>query len=153
NNGDDLRTRSLLLSLEESNEGGVGDLDDLEADTGNISDGVSGTTESSDEHLIVLLQEVEATVVGDEGGDLLSVLDELDSNALANGRVRLLSLDSDLLKNDSLGVRGTSEGVSLPPSSEVGFLVVLVVPSLITTVVAQLARRANSHRLSHVWLK
>lgn len=51
-----LRTRSLLLSLEEGDQGGVGDLDDLETDTGNISDGVTGTTESSNEHLVVFLQ-------------------------------------------------------------------------------------------------
>ncbi|GMT25011.1 hypothetical protein PFISCL1PPCAC_16308, partial [Pristionchus fissidentatus] len=144
------RTRSLLLSLEEGDEGGVGDLDDLETDTGNISDGVSGTTESGDEDLVVLLNEVQATVVGDEGGDLLSVLDKLDTNALADGRVRLLSLDSDLLEDDSLGVGSSSEGVGLPPGSEVSLLVVLVVPSLVTTVVAQLARRTDSHRLSHV---
>lgn len=55
-----------------------------------------------------------------------------------------------LLKNDSLGVGSTSEGVGLPSGSEMGLLVVLVVPPLITAVVAQLARRTDSHRLSHV---
>ncbi len=58
--------------------------------TGNITDGVTLTTETSDQDLVVLLDVVEATVVGDESGDLLAVLAQLDADALADGRVRLL---------------------------------------------------------------
>lgn len=41
---------------------------------------------------------------GDESRDFLSVLDELYTHTLANGGVGLLSLDTDLLKNDTLCV-------------------------------------------------
>lgn len=47
----------------------------LEADSGNISDGVTGTTESSDQHLVVLVNEVQATVPWNECSDLLGCMD------------------------------------------------------------------------------
>ena len=97
-----LRTWPLFLAPEESVEGNIGHLADLESDSGNISHGVTLTTKSRDQNLVVLLDEVEATVVGDEGGDLLAVLDELDSHTLTDGRVGLLSLNTNLLQDNSL---------------------------------------------------
>ena len=43
--------------------------------------------------------------MGDKGGDLLAVLDQLHTNALPDGRVGLLSLNADLLENNSLWKR------------------------------------------------
>ena len=48
---------------------------------------------------------IEARTYGNESGDLLSVLDELDTDTLSDGRVGLLSLDTDLFEDDTLGVR------------------------------------------------
>ena len=58
--------------------------------------------------LVVLLHEVKTAVVGDEGGDLLAVLDELHSDALPDSRVGLLGLNSNLLEHNSLHKGGTS---------------------------------------------
>ena len=55
---------------------------------------MAGTTETSNENLVVLIDKVQTTIVGDEGSDLLAVLDELDTDTLANGRVRLLGLNT-----------------------------------------------------------
>ena len=76
---------SFLLSREEGEEGDVGNLDNLETDAGNISDSVTLTTESGDEDFVIFFDKVETTVIGHEGCDLLAVLDQLNTNALADG--------------------------------------------------------------------
>lgn len=60
-----LRTGLLLLLLPQGEQTDTGNLDDLEPHTGNITLGLALTTETSQEHLVVLVHEVQATVVGD----------------------------------------------------------------------------------------
>ena len=144
-----LRTWLLLLAAVQSVQADGRDLDDLETDTGQITDGVAGTAETSDEDLVVLLDEVEATVVGDEGDDLLAVLDELDTDALTNGGVRLLGLNTDLVKDDSLGVGRSTEGVGLGGGEGVGTLPALGGPTSLTADAHQLTRGVLSVDLGH----
>lgn len=54
---------SHLLLLPESKETDTGDLDDLEADTGNITLCLAATTEAGDEDLVVLVDEIQAAVI------------------------------------------------------------------------------------------
>ena len=84
--------RLLLLLAEQSEQRGLGHADHLETDSRNITDGVTGTTETGNQHLVVLIHVVQATITRHEGSDLLAVLDELHTNALTNGRVGLLGL-------------------------------------------------------------
>ena len=68
NKEDDVcRQIAYLLLLPQSEEADTRDLDDLEADTGNITLGLATATETGDEDLVVLVDEVQATVVGDCG--------------------------------------------------------------------------------------
>jgi hypothetical protein len=60
-----LRAGLLLLLAPESGETDTGDLDDLETDTGNITLGLTLTTETGKEDLVVLVDEVQTTVIGD----------------------------------------------------------------------------------------
>ena len=73
--------------------------------TGNITDGVAFTTETRNQNLVVLFNESQTTIVGYESCDLLAVLDELDTNALTDGRVRLLSLNTTVNKLLNLFIR------------------------------------------------
>ena len=59
---DDLIMTCLLL-LPESKKTDTGDLDDLETDTGNITLRLTPATEAGDEDLVVLVDEVQATII------------------------------------------------------------------------------------------
>jgi hypothetical protein len=89
-----LRSGLLLLFLVQSKERDAGNLDDLEADTRNITNSTALTTETSDQDFVVFIDVVKTTVIGDESGNLLAVLDELNTDTLTNGRVRLLGFDT-----------------------------------------------------------
>ena len=142
-----LRTGLLLLLLVEGKEGDTGNLADLEPDTGNITDGVARSAETGDKDLVVLVDVVEATIAGDEGSDLLAVLDELHAHALADGAVGLLGLDADLLEHDALGVRRAAEGLGVL-RDVVRLGVLLVRPLLEPPVVLELAPGAQAVRLA-----
>lgn len=54
----DLSTGLLLLATEEGAQADTGHLHDLETDAGNISHGVTLTTETSDENLVLMGERV-----------------------------------------------------------------------------------------------
>lgn len=60
-----LRAGLLLLLLPQGEQTDTRDLDNLETDTGDITLGLALATETGQEDLVVLVDEVEATVVGD----------------------------------------------------------------------------------------
>lgn len=62
----------------------------------------------------------------ERGRTLLAVLDELNADTLADGRVGLLGLNTDLLEDDALGVRGATGRRRTVSGAEGTLLVVLV---------------------------
>jgi hypothetical protein len=60
-----LRSWLLLLLLPQRRQTNTRDLDDLESNTGNITLRLALTTESSKQDLVVLVYEVETTIIGD----------------------------------------------------------------------------------------
>jgi hypothetical protein len=142
-----LRSRLLLLLLEKSKKGATGNLDNLETNPGNITDGVTTSTETRKEDLVVLINEVQATVIGDESGNLLSVLNQLNSNTLTSGRVGLLGTNTHSLNNNALGVGSTHERLN-ESSSVVGLLVVLIGPLGFSSAIAQLTGCSQTSWLS-----
>uniref|UniRef100_A0A8C3CLK0 Uncharacterized protein n=1 Tax=Cairina moschata TaxID=8855 RepID=A0A8C3CLK0_CAIMO len=103
-------------------------------------------TETSNQHFIVFLtahlNEVQATIVRNEGCDFFAILDQLDSYAFPDGRHAGPGSPPErhphFLQDDALGVRGAAEGVGLQRRAQVRLLVLLVVPLLVAAVAAQL---------------
>merc|ERR1712211_51157 len=144
-----LSPRHFLLAKEKGVEGNVSDLNNLEPNSGNITDGVTLTTKTSNQDFVIFFNKVQTTILWYESSDLLTVLDQLYTDALSDGRVRLLSLNADLFKNDSLGVRSSSERIGLPTGSQMGFLVIFVSPDLVTAIVHVLTSSTKTTWLTH----
>ena len=70
--------------------------------------------------------EAQVDTHGHESGDLLSVLDELDTDTLADSRVGLLGLNADFFEDNTLGVRGTTSRGGLVDVTESTLLVLLI---------------------------
>lgn len=96
----------------------------------------------------VLVNVVQATVTWDESSDLLAVLNELNTDCLAHGRVWLLGLDTELLKNDSLCVRRSTKRIGLVSVTKVCLGIVFIIPALSAAIVAQLASCSETSRLA-----
>ena len=144
----DEKKTAYFLAAVEGDKADTGDLDDLEADTGEVADGVAGAAGAGNKDLVILVDKVEAAVTRDEARDLLAVLDELHAHALADGGVGLLGLDADLLEHDALCVRRATEGL-LPLRAQIPLLEVHIVPSLLLPHVPQLPPRSQPPRLPH----
>jgi len=94
---------------------------------------VTSTTETRNQNFVVFFEEEQTTVVWNEGSDLLTILYQLDSDTLTNGRVRLLGFNTDLFKDDTLGVGSTTEWVGLGQITQSNLLVVEISPSGISS--------------------
>ena len=90
--------RLLLLLAEQSEKRRLGHADHLETDSRNITHSVTRTTETGNQHLVVLVHVVQATIARNEGSDLLAVLDQLHTHALTNGGVGLLGLHTAMIR-------------------------------------------------------
>ena len=119
----------FLLSRPKREKTASGNLNNLESNTGKISLGMSRSTETGNKDLVVFINERHTTISWDVGSDSLVVFLELNSDALSDGGVWLLSLDGDLLDDDT-GSMGSLTERLLPLGSGVLLLITQIGPSL-----------------------
>lgn len=87
--------------LPESKEGYSSYLCDLKSDSGQVTNGMTLSSESGDKYFIIIIKETKASIFRNESGDSFVVFLELDSNTLSDSRVRLFGFNSNLLYDDS----------------------------------------------------
>ena len=75
--------------------------------TRNVSHSMALSSKTSNQYFIIFFNEVETAIIGNERSDLLPILDQLNTNALPDGRVGLLSFNSSVY-----GGEGEMIGVS-----------------------------------------
>uniref|UniRef100_A0A8C9GUK9 Uncharacterized protein n=1 Tax=Piliocolobus tephrosceles TaxID=591936 RepID=A0A8C9GUK9_9PRIM len=127
----------------------IGYFDNLKADSRNITNSMTFATKSSNQNFIVFLNKVQATVIGYKGCDLLAILDQLDPDTLPNGRIWLFGFNSYFFQDDSFCMRSTSKRVGLQGCAQMGFLVLFIMPLLVSSVTAELPSSTKSTTLAH----
>ena len=120
----------FLLSRPKREKTASSNLNNLESNTGKISLGMSRSTETSHEDLVVLINEGHTSISWDVGSNSLVVFLELNSDALSDGGVWLLGLDGDFLDDDT-GSMGSLTEWLLPLRSGVLLLITQIGPSVI----------------------
>ncbi|CAD7684625.1 unnamed protein product [Nyctereutes procyonoides] len=125
----------------QSQERDIGYFDNFKANSRNVTDSMTFATKS-----------IQTTIIGYKGCDLFAVLDQLDPDALPDGRIWLLGFNPpgtqaaqhrelpslETLPHDSLRVGSAPEGVGLQRRAQVGLLVLLIMPLLVPPVAAEL---------------
>ena len=146
--------RLLLASPDELVQGHVVDLDDLVTHARDVTVGTAHpAADAFDQHLVVLVDEVDGAVADREGGDLAPVLDELDLDALPDGGVGLLGLDPHLLQDDAPGLGRALQGIGLLLELKDPLLVGAVAPPELLPVLLQFSGRVHTscHIFTFQW--
>merc|ERR1719453_1069866 len=99
----------LDFSQPKGQERAASGLHNLESYTRQITLSVTRSTETCDQNFVILIDETHTTISWNVSSNLFIVLLQLNSYALSNSGVWLLSFDCNLLDNDTSSMGGLSE--------------------------------------------
>merc|ERR1719219_1979650 len=110
---------------------------DFETNSRDISDTMPRSTEPRDKNFIVIINKGQTTVSRNEGGDLFTVLNKLDTSAFSDSGVRLFGFNSQFFNDNSFCMRTSSKRVRFESNPRMSFLPKLFGPTLNSSVIAQ----------------
>ena len=106
-------------------------------------------TKSSNQNFIIFLNKIQATIIGYKSSDFFAILDSLNPDTLPDGRIWPFGFNSYFFQHNSLGVRSTAERVGLQGCAQMGFLVLLIMPLLVSLVATELPGSTKTVTLAH----
>uniref|UniRef100_A0A670Y2X3 Uncharacterized protein n=1 Tax=Pseudonaja textilis TaxID=8673 RepID=A0A670Y2X3_PSETE len=113
----------------------IGYFDNFEANSRNVSNSMTLPTEASAIlYQCIYLNKIQTAIIGNKSCNLLAILDKLNSNTLPNGRIRLMG--------------SSPKRVGFQSSTQMGLLILLVMPLLFSAVTAQLPGCTKSTALA-----
>merc|ERR1712180_210612 len=144
-----LRSWSLLLSLEQGKQRHVGNFNDLESNTRNVSNSMSFSSETRNQNFIVFFNIVQTTIVGYKSCDFLAVFDQLNTNTLSDSRVRLFGFNTNFFQYNSFSMRSSAKGIGFQSCTQMCLFVSKIMPALFTTKSSEFASYSDTTWLSH----
>uniref|UniRef100_A0A4W2ISN7 Uncharacterized protein n=1 Tax=Bos indicus x Bos taurus TaxID=30522 RepID=A0A4W2ISN7_BOBOX len=121
----------------------------LKADSRNVTNSMTFATKSSNQNFIIFLNKIQATIVGYKSSDFFAILDSLNPDTLPDGRIWLFGFNSYFFQHSSLGVRNAAQRVGLQGNAQVGFLVLCIMPLLVSSVATELPGSRKTATLAH----
>uniref|UniRef100_A0A8C6VJP9 Uncharacterized protein n=1 Tax=Naja naja TaxID=35670 RepID=A0A8C6VJP9_NAJNA len=113
----------------------IGYFNNFEANSRNVSNSMTLPTEVPYYiYQCIYLNKIQTAIIGNKSCNLLAILDQLNSNTLPDGRIWLM--------------RSSPKRVGFQSSTQMGLLILLVMPLLFSAVTAQLPGCTKSTALA-----
>uniref|UniRef100_A0A671G2G7 Uncharacterized protein n=1 Tax=Rhinolophus ferrumequinum TaxID=59479 RepID=A0A671G2G7_RHIFE len=127
----------------------IGYFNNLKADSRNVTNSMTFATKSSNQDFIIFLNKIQTTIIGYKSCDFFAILDKLDPDTLPDGRIWLFGFNPYFFQYDSLCVGSASKRVGLQGCAQMGFLVLFIMPLLISSVTSELPGSTKTATLAH----
>uniref|UniRef100_A0A673SX57 Uncharacterized protein n=1 Tax=Suricata suricatta TaxID=37032 RepID=A0A673SX57_SURSU len=144
-----LRPWSFLLAFVQGQKRDIGYFDDLNSNSGNVTNSMTFATKSSNQNLIVFLSKIKTTIIGYKGGDFLAILDQPDPDALPDGRLWLFGFNPHFFQHNSFCMGSASKSVGLQGCGPMSFLVLFIMPLLVSSGATELPGSTKTRTLAH----
>lgn len=130
----------------------IGFFNNLKADFRSVTYRMTFSTKSTNQNIIIFLNEVQSTIIGHKHWDLLAILDELNPTIFPDRRAWLFGFHPYFSQNNSNFMRRTFKQIGLQGHTQVGFLILSLIPPLVPLVTSEFPGSMETIKLSQLVL-